>query len=172
MNESKKIRLATSHDMDTVYRLGFDKWGEQRTEAEHLDICRNSPKYKRGTWYVLEDEDQQIVCTAIIYPLDIGLSEFSTIGIGSLATKPSERRKGHAAQLLNQLVQMHQDKSEKSAFVLWSDIDPRYYERFGFEALPASFQKKETSTVMLRPPSHTTLRDLVSDTAFIPPTYF
>lgn len=158
--------------MEAVYRLGFDKWGEQRTEVEHLDICRNSTKYKRGTWYVLENDSQQIVCTAIIYPLDIGLTGYSAIGIGSLATKPSERRKGYAAQLLTELIDELQKTSPKAAFVLWSDIEPSYYEKFQFEAMPKAFQTKETSTVMLRPPPQTTMRDLVSDAAFIPPTYF
>jgi predicted N-acetyltransferase YhbS len=58
------------------------------------------------------------------------------LGIGAVFTPPAERRRGHAAALLTELVRAAEADGAKTA-VLFSEIGTPYYERLGFVALPA-----------------------------------
>jgi len=57
------------------------------------------------------------------------------IGIGAVFTPPAERRRGHAAALIERIVD---DAAREGiwAAMLFSEIGPRYYERLGFVSLP------------------------------------
>ena len=82
----KKIRKATSEDMESVYMMGYDVWGENMPSDEYITMCNHSVKYKRGTWYVLEDLDtKELVSSLIVYELPSSEDRTSR-GIGSIAT--------------------------------------------------------------------------------------
>ena len=55
------------------------------------------------------------------------------------------------------------------AIFLFSDIAPRYYERFGFRSLPPEYQKHENSVCMIRTRS---LDEFLESPDFELPDYF
>jgi GNAT superfamily N-acetyltransferase len=58
------------------------------------------------------------------------------LGIGAVFTSPAERRRGHAAALLEELLRQAEAEGARAA-VLFSEIGTPYYERLGFVPLPA-----------------------------------
>lgn len=55
----KKLRKATSKDMNIVYMMGYDVWGNNMSPKEYLVMCQGSSKYKLGQWYVLEETEKK-----------------------------------------------------------------------------------------------------------------
>ncbi|WP_232696312.1 hypothetical protein [Brevibacillus daliensis] len=67
----KRIRVATIKDMEAIYMMGYDVWGEGMPIEKYVRSCHTSAKYKRGMWYVLEDtETEELVSSLIVHPLD------------------------------------------------------------------------------------------------------
>jgi predicted N-acetyltransferase YhbS len=158
----EKVRKALAGDMDEIYLMGKDAWGKGEKESEYLASCRNSSKYKEGEWFLLEDQ-QHSVSSLIVYSLSR-----KTAGIGSIATAPEQRGKGRAARLIENVVGTLDGRGMKAIF-LFSDIAPRYYERFGFAALPPEYQKHPGSVCMIRAQSG---EAYLKDSEFRLPDYF
>lgn len=140
-----QTRLALSADLDPIYRMGFDAWAEGASAEEYLAVCRASPKYARGTWY-LHTWAEEPVSSLILYRFGP-----TTIGIGSIATSPERRRQGAASALLRDVLRECDKTLERPACFLYADIEPAFYEGFGFSALPREHQKYQSSVCMLRP---------------------
>ena len=51
------IRTASDSELELVYRMGFDVWGEGLGLDDYLAGCRASPKYAAGVWRVLAGDD-------------------------------------------------------------------------------------------------------------------
>ena len=75
--------------------------------------------------------------TAKRYDLRVraGGREVPAIGIGALFTRPDARRRGAAGALLRALLAQGEAEGASLA-LLFSEIGTRYYERFGFRAVP------------------------------------
>ena len=130
------LRTAHTHELDDMYRMGFDVWGGSASVYEHLACCYNSGKYQKGTWYVLI-EQEQIVSSLIVYQREFGLLEASR-GLGSLATPPELRGKGYASKLISLVKdELFQNQNSKALF-LHSDIDKEFYRRLGFVSVEGS----------------------------------
>lgn len=158
-----KVREAAQADLDHVYMMGFDAWGEGQAENVYLEQCRASPKYKRGRWYVLEDERGELLSSLITYKLGPG-----TAGIGSIATPPALRKRGLAARLIKDVLALLTREGAKTVF-LFSDIAPEFYESLGFRKLPASLQRYPKSACMAWGVS---AAEIVNAPGFTPPAYF
>jgi predicted N-acetyltransferase YhbS len=157
------VRTALPSELDQVYRMGADVWGRGMALDAYLASCRDSPKYRLGEWRVLEDERGVLLSSLILYrePED-------GAGIGSIATAPTERRRGRAERLIAGVLEELDRQGARRVF-LYSDIAPRYYERFGFAALPAEHQHHPGSVCMVRTRS---LAALLGAPGFRPPAYF
>ncbi len=158
-----KIKPASPMDMDDIYMMGFDVWGEGENKETYLEQCRTSPKYKRGKWFVLETSEGERVCSLITYALEAGVA-----GVGSIATIPKERRKGYATHILKAILNKFSDEGTNVVY-LYSDIAPQLYERLGFQSLPSKFQKHPGSTCMVRGIS---IEQLAATSGYQPPSYF
>ena len=165
-----RTRRAKADEMDSVYLAGFDVWGGAQSKDQYLAGCRGSAKYARGTWYVLEDADGKPVSALITYELPGSVGQ-PVVGIGSIATDPNQRKKGHAAQLLCDVMRLHHPQDGKQVFYLHSDIDPHHYERLGFVRLPSRHQKKQGSVTMVCCPGEVR-EEILSGPGFHPPVYF
>jgi len=142
--------------------MGYDVWSEGQELGAYRLSCRESPKYRLGEWRVLDDEQGAPASSLILYRLDA-----DSAGIGSIATAPAERRRGRAAGLIAGVLESLDRQGVKHVF-LFSDIAPRYYERFGFEALPVEHQRKPGSVCMVR----SRFKERLLGPAFQPPAYF
>jgi hypothetical protein len=83
------------------------------------------------------DERETILATAKQYRFDVrvGGREGWMCGIGAVFTPPEQRRQGHASTLIEQLVSRARRDGALLA-TLFSEIDPTFYERLGFTAVP------------------------------------
>ena len=157
------VRPATSDDMESVYMMGFDVWGEAGNQIGYLEQCHTSPKYKRGQWYVLCDTQGKTISSLISYNLSVGV-----FGIGSIATLPTLRRQGLAKHLIQVVLSILNREGAKTIY-LFSDIKPDYYEKLGFVRLPTDFQNHKDSICMVR---GTPVQELTRQPGFAPPSYF
>lgn len=130
------IRKAEYADLEAVYLMGFDVWGDGLSRGDYLLNCRNSSKYKLGTWYLLEKE-RKPVASLIVYSGHFGLAE-NCYGIGSVATSPEERGKGFASFLIQAVTEelLYRDNGE--VVFLHSDIGIEFYQKLGYVLIPPS----------------------------------
>ncbi|WP_439823231.1 GNAT family N-acetyltransferase [Chromobacterium fluminis] len=135
------LRAAVAEEMDAVYLMGRDVWGEGCSEAEYLRICRDSHKYRRGSWHVLADTDGGLLCSAIAYRLP-SLAEREAVGIGSIATAPARRGQGFASLFLKEVLSAYREQCLAEVFLLYADIHREFYRRFGFRVLPEALQAR------------------------------
>ena len=165
-----RTRKATTSEMDHIYMMGFDAWTDGQSEEKYLEGCQTSPKYAKGTRYVLEDSEGKAISSLITYDLDSANGK-PAIGIGSIATEKMQRKKGFAGQLLWDVINLFFERDGSRVFFLYSDIGPKYYEQFGFIKLPEQFQIRDGSLAMMRC-SNEVREILLADPSFQPPGYF
>lgn len=158
-----QVRKALPEEYDDIFRMGFDAWGEGQSLEVYLAGCRQSPKYQRGCWYVLADDEDRICSSLIRYALAPGVC-----GIGSIATPPRLRNKGYASELISDALKLFESEGFKVAF-LFSDIESRFYERFGFVVLPKRHQHYKDSVCMVRGMD---VDAIERDASFLAPQYF
>lgn len=144
----KIIREATSEDMELVYMMGFDVWGENIPIKEYITMCSGSSKYKRGNWYVLEETDtKELLSSLIVYELNPS-EDLIVRGIGSIATPRHLRQKGYASTLIQHVIKKVELYENCNHFFLYSDIGTNFYNRLSFIELPPTKQKYNDSICM------------------------
>lgn len=129
-----QIREASHHELDTIYWMGLDAWGEGLSPTEYLVDCQSSKKYQSGVWHALVI-DNQPVSSLIVYRDRFGLEQ-GCFGIGSLATMPAMRGQGFGAHLLRGMTDMLLDAPDAVATFLHADIGHHFYEKLGYRRIP------------------------------------
>jgi len=124
------LRAPLTSEMKSIYMMGFDVWSDGESVDDYLKGCESSSKYKQGRWYCLEQKNA-VVSSLISYENCFGLAE-KYYGLGSVATLPLQRGKGHASFLIQQYVELLNANCAAGIF-LFSDIDPSIYMKLGFE---------------------------------------
>ncbi|MCF7505036.1 GNAT family N-acetyltransferase [Vibrio sp. L3-7] len=124
------LRKAELHELDTIYTMGFDVWGNGLSLDDYLTVCRNSEKYLSGTWYALVAKDN-VVSSLIVYRDMFGLAK-GCCGIGSVATPQELRHKGYASELINLVRTELFTRYNCKALYLHSDIEHQFYNKLGF----------------------------------------
>jgi N-acetylglutamate synthase-like GNAT family acetyltransferase len=137
----KIAREALQTEFRQIYMMGYDTWGKAETKEAYLAECQGSSKYQRGIWWVLSDQET-LFSSLIVYNL-----EDNCLGIGSVATDPIYRHKGHASSLLKAFIETHSNDK----LLLFSDIDPAFYEKIGFNKIHKDRQPYQGTTLMYYP---------------------
>lgn len=129
-----KIELATPEVRESLFQARAALW-KYDLSAEHY-ITRNHALYshpfgkKRMETYVLREDSGKIVASMDFLSVRIASQQGTSDGflIASVMTPVEERKKGYASYLLTERFKenRHQPK------VLYSDIDPKFYARYGF----------------------------------------
>jgi N-acetylglutamate synthase-like GNAT family acetyltransferase len=140
-----KIRKANHDEMNDIYMMGFDVWSGGMTKESYIESCSNSPKYKEGTWWLIESNNSELLCSLIVYQF-----ESSIFGIGSIATPVKFRRKGYASNLVNKVCTDLEQTNKAKAIFLYSDIKPDFYESLKFVKLKEELQLYDSSICMIR----------------------
>ena len=125
-----QLRKATTSELDSIYTMGFDVWGDGLPFQEYLSHCRQSKKYQSGDWYVLT-EQETVVSSLIVYQDMFSLKE-DYFGIGSVAISPTHRQKGYASKLINLVKAKLFEEQNCKALYLHSDIHHEFYKKLGF----------------------------------------
>lgn len=139
-----EVLKALPDEHDQIYMMGYDTWSEGSTKSDYLNLCQNSPKYKKGQWYVLKDGDQ-LLSSLIVYKI-----EENIFGLGSVSTPAFLRKKGYASKLISRIIELLENDLNASAMFLYSDIDSKFYEKFGFLELPQVHQRYKETSCMAR----------------------
>ena len=136
------FRQAKSTEVRQLFMEGYHVWSKGRTFEQYC--ADNAKEDEYGTRYVLE-KDGQIVSSAIILYLK-RLGGHKVYGIGSVLTPKKHQGKGYATALLKNC--MAKIRGVDNIVLLHSDVEPGFYERFGFLVLPNRFQQYPGSTYM------------------------
>ena len=134
---------ATHEEKLCAYRNVHEFWGGGLPVDEFVVRRLASPKHEQVRWYV-GTLGGEVVTSLGWYPraLEIDGVIEPVLGIGSVHTTPRYRGKGYAAALLRHVIDVAVSRGVKIG-LLFSDICPAYYLRFGF------FEWPSTSEVML-----------------------
>lgn len=127
------IRKAHESELDSIYLMGFDVWGDKLSRSEYLNGCQNSPKYRSGTWYVLVVDDTP-VSSLIVYSEQFGPGQ-GCVGIGSVATHPEMRRQGFGYHLVEGVTEQLLSDTDVDAVFLHSDIQHTFYQKLGYSTI-------------------------------------
>jgi len=84
-------------------------------------------------------EDGRLLASAKEYRLTLRLkgAEVRCLGIGAVFTPPALRGRGHAAALIEMMIEEAGREGTEYA-LLFSEIDPGFYARLGFEPIPVA----------------------------------
>ena len=137
---------ARPEEYDAVYRMGFDAWGEGLDLNGFLDVCRASPKYAGGRWFVVR-EGAEPVSSVLVHDF-AAWDGYAVRGIGSLATCPARRCSGAGGALLEHVTRLLVSQEEAGVVFLYSDIDSIFYEKRGFQVLADRDQRHRPSQLM------------------------
>ncbi|HBV88595.1 GNAT family N-acetyltransferase [Desulfosporosinus sp.] len=135
------FRQALPQEIDLIFIEGYKEWSKNRTFEQYRSD--NAKEHAYGTRYVI-DVNNEIVCSLILLKLKDIIGK-RVYGIGSVLTPKSHAGKGYAKELLKNCI-----KEKEDTFIfLFSDINPKFYEKFSFRILPSKFQKYEKSICMV-----------------------
>jgi len=134
------VPLLDRSQIDEAARQNQSLWAYGRSDADHrahtaAQLANAGPELLR---YVGLVGDHGLVAACKRYGLLFRANgrEARVFGIGAVFTPEAERGRGHAPALIRALHAEARDLGYAAA-ILYSDIDPAYYARLGFLALPA-----------------------------------
>ena len=137
MTDAFQIQPASENQRLAAYRNVHEVWSDDLPLDEFLARRLRSVMHNRAEWFVL-CVGQSVASSLGRYPLQFNLG--GTIvkgsGIGAVHTPPEHRQRGYATALLRQV----NEWSRRDGFqvsLLFSDIDPAYYERLGYITWPS-----------------------------------
>ena len=137
------IRKAAPDDISELLSFGYDAWGNGKSMPSFLESYNLDQNHLRGQRYLIETLSGEILAN-----LNTLILSKNVIGIASVATKPSMRKKGHAALLIKAVMELLRLENSSYTFMLFSEISPTYYEKLGFTSLPSGNQKFLPSVAM------------------------
>jgi predicted N-acetyltransferase YhbS len=136
-----RVREADRAAMEAVLAQSHEIWGEGLSPAEYV---RFSLEQKDTAWgraryrFLVAEAGGTIVSALRLYsfPGAIDGRPIRLAGIGGVFTIKEHRGRGHARALIEAAIERAGALGHDTA-LLMSEIGPEYYERLGFEALPA-----------------------------------
>jgi len=160
------FRAAEQEEILEILMDGYAVWPKGRTFEQYCVDNRKEDAY--GTRYILVDGGEAIVSSLIFLrlPAEPAARRF---GIGSVVTPPEHRGMRYASILLDHCLRLTDPATD--IVILYSDIDPAFYERLGFRALPEALQKK-TGSVCMAHCSENLWQDLIVGPTESVPDYF
>lgn len=138
------VRRGYGDELVEAASFGFDAWGKGQSFDEYVSAYVAERDFSRGVWFVLEAPDGERVAVVNTLRFAPGL-----IGLASLATKPSERGKGHGSLLTRAVMEVLRVEDSSARFALFSEVSPAVYERFGFRVLPDTMQHFKPALAMI-----------------------
>jgi predicted N-acetyltransferase YhbS len=121
------------HHTFTIWNEGLTREAYSRWNAAQLRTRWGRPHLQR---FALVDDGGQLLSTAKRYRFDARLDgrTIRMCGVGAVFTPVDLRGRGYATSLLEQLLDRERRGGMELA-ALFSEIDPTFYRRIGFEAV-------------------------------------
>lgn len=137
MTDELDIHPASESERRAAFRNVFDVWPMAADIDEHVALRRASPAHARARWFVGTRGGRVVTalgCHSLVFRL---LGERAPgIAICSVHTIAEARGRGFAERLVRRVEEVMAERGARLA-LLYSDIDPDYYERLGYRLCPA-----------------------------------
>jgi predicted N-acetyltransferase YhbS len=139
---SPEVVGATGALLEEILDETFPVWGEGLAREAYGKYNRAQLATAWGAAHLQRIalvDGGRLLATAKRYELDaiVDREPVKLLGIGAVFTPEALRGRGHAADLLRRTVGSAADEGFGGA-LLFSEINPRYYERLGFRRLPVN----------------------------------
>ena len=137
MTNQLDIHPASPEERLAAYRNVYDVWSGGFSLEEHLERRVSSVQHNRAEWFVGSLQGEVVTslgCFGMQFKVN-GQTQ-QGISIGSVHTLVKYRGRGFAPQLIEWVEVFHR-KAGATISLLYSDIDPGYYQRLGYQLCPA-----------------------------------
>ena len=138
-----KVRVVAPQDEATVLAFGYDAWGQGASLAEFIASYAQDRNHIRGVRYLFELPGGEIVANLNTLRFARGL-----IGIASLSVHLEHRRRGYGTTLVRAVMELLRLEDPQVRFMLFSEVDPKIYEKLGFNRLSSEVQLHLPSVAM------------------------
>lgn len=134
------LTVAEGPTLDRIYDETWTIWSDGLARAEYERFNRAqmlTPWGKTHLTRMAWVDGDELLASAKRYRLTLSLAGEAVpcLGIGAVFTPPSMRGRRHAAALIEAMIEEAAREGARYAF-LYSEIDPVYYGRLGFEPIP------------------------------------
>jgi predicted N-acetyltransferase YhbS len=125
-----------------VLRRSFEIWGEGATFEDYVagNLAQLATPWARTNYRFLAAEDDGGALLASLkwftFPAVIDGAAAQVTGLGAVFTPEEQRRRGHAAALVEATLERARARGDAAA-LLMSEIGGAYYERLSFRSAPA-----------------------------------
>ncbi|PSL40964.1 acetyltransferase (GNAT) family protein [Planomicrobium soli] len=134
-----KVRQALPEEFQEIYKQGFKEWAKGRQLDSY--IKDNQKEEENGIRYILVNDQEQIIASLMMIQFRPTL-----YGIGSIVVNPVFRNQGFGKKLVRECLEKHPE----AAFILYSEIEPGYYEKMGFRVISNELQQSSKAICMIR----------------------
>ncbi len=136
------IRKAKPEERELLFKEAYKMWSKNRTFEQYC--ADNGKEDAYGTRYVIEHEGE-LVSSLILLNLK-ELYGCKVYGFGSVFTLPAHTGNGYATKLLKYCIE--EITGENKIMLLYSKINPEFYEKLNFRILPPHLQKDKKAICM------------------------
>ncbi|MBA61602.1 MAG: hypothetical protein CMJ76_04480 [Planctomycetaceae bacterium] len=135
MAESKlDCHQANLEEKCAAFANVYEFWGNELPLDEYVQWRLNSIHHQRASWYVGTVEGS-VVTSLGVFPMFLSFrgDVQATMFIGAVHTHPDYRKRGYAADLIAYAEQDQATNNDVRWSLLFSDINPNYYARQGYQ---------------------------------------
>jgi len=137
--------------LPAIFRNVHESWGGGLPVAEFVARRLRSPHHRRARWFaaLLGAEP---VSSLGWFPLKLSIDGrvAGAIGIGAVHTVPQWRGRGFASHLIRHVLAQAR-RQQLDLALLFTEIEPAFYERFGFRCCRAAVQTAVVNRPVKRP---------------------
>lgn len=126
------IHRADEQEKVEAFRNAHEAWGGDTAADTWIEQRLESPRHQRADWWVLTNDGEvaaSLGCYALQFRLDGRLHD--GFGLGAVHTAPEHRGEGYASWLSQYVQERAVDRGDQIG-LLFSDIDPGFYEELGY----------------------------------------
>ncbi len=137
MSHSFEIHLADDAELRAAHANVHDVWNMGLALEAHIERRLTAAHHRRATW-IVGTLAGRVVCCLGLHPLEFQLRDVKAPGVGvaSVHTLAEFRGRGFAPQLIA-WAEAYARTQGAQLSVLFSDVNPNYYERMGYQLAPA-----------------------------------
>jgi len=137
-NEHLDCHQASHEEKCTAFANVYEFWGNDMPLDQYVQWRLSSIHHQRAIWYV-GVAGNTVAASLGVFPMFLSVhgDVNPTMFIGAVHTHPDFRKRGYAAQLISYAEQDQAAHYDVRWSILFSDINPAYYSRMGYQTSDA-----------------------------------
>jgi predicted N-acetyltransferase YhbS len=137
VSQSLDLHLASDAELRAAHANVHDVWSMGLPLDAHIERRLTAAHHRRAIW-IVGTLAGRVVCCLGLHPLEFQLRgvQVPGVGVASVHTLAEFRGRGFAPQLIA-WAEEHAKSRGVGLSVLFSDVNPNYYERMGYQLAPA-----------------------------------